>query len=105
MRVWDAGLRNGGGSLSIAILLMEAAATLPASPKIMIFATDIDDRALEQARAGRYTKAQLDSFHSVALSDGSSARANVTAFRLRSGRYAYSRFITCSAIRPSPSWT
>ena len=61
VRVWAPGCATGEEAYSIAILLMEAAATLPASPKIMIFATDIDDRALEQARAGRYTKAQLDS--------------------------------------------
>ena len=61
MRVWAPGCATGEEAYSIAILLMEAAATLPASPKIMIFATDIDDRALELARAGRYTKAQLDS--------------------------------------------
>ena len=60
MRVWAPGWQREE-AYSIAILLMEAAATLPASPKIMIFATDIDDRALEQARAGRYTKAQLNS--------------------------------------------
>ena len=61
LRVWVAGCATGEEAYSIAILLKEAAAELPVSPKIMIFATDIDDRALELARAGRYTRAQLDS--------------------------------------------
>jgi two-component system, chemotaxis family, CheB/CheR fusion protein len=53
VRVWVPGCATGEEAYSIAILLKEAALTLPASPKIMIFATDIDDRALEVARAGR----------------------------------------------------
>ena len=61
VRIWVPGCATGEEAYSIAILLKEAAAILPASPKIMIFATDIDDRALEVARAGRYTRAQLDS--------------------------------------------
>ncbi len=61
VRVWVAGCATGEEAYSIAILLMEAAAKLPASPRIMIFATDIDDRALGHARAGRYPRSQLDS--------------------------------------------
>ncbi len=60
VRVWVAGCATGEEAYSIAILLMEAVAKLPASPRIMIFATDIDDRALAHARAGRYPKSQLD---------------------------------------------
>ena len=60
VRVWVAGCATGEEAYSIAILLMEAAAKLPASPRIMIFATDIDDRALAQARTGRYPRSQLD---------------------------------------------
>ena len=61
VRVWVAGCATGEEAYSIAILLMEAAAKLPASPRIIIFATDIDDRALAQARTGRYPRSQLDS--------------------------------------------
>ncbi len=60
VRVWVAGCATGEEAYSVAILLMEAAAKLPASPRIMIFATDIDDRALAHARAGRYPRSQLD---------------------------------------------
>ena len=61
VRVWVPGCATGEEAYSIAILLMEAVAELRFSPKIMIFATDIDDRALQLARAGRYPRAQLDS--------------------------------------------
>ncbi|WP_127076032.1 CheR family methyltransferase [Rhodomicrobium lacus] len=61
VRVWVAGCATGEEAYSIAILLMEAVAKLPSAPKIMIFATDIDDRAIAHARAGRYPRALLDS--------------------------------------------
>jgi two-component system CheB/CheR fusion protein len=60
VRVWVAGCATGEEAYSIAILLMEAVAKLPSAPRIMIFATDIDDRAIAHARAGRYPKALLD---------------------------------------------
>ncbi|MBJ7534551.1 PAS domain S-box protein [Rhodomicrobium vannielii ATCC 17100] len=60
VRVWVAGCATGEEAYSIAILLMEAVAKLPSAPRIMIFATDIDDRAIAHARAGRYPGALLD---------------------------------------------
>lgn len=52
VRVWVPGCATGEEAFSIAILLAEA---LPAgSPPVKIFATDIDDEALEVARSGRY---------------------------------------------------
>ncbi len=60
VRVWVPGCATGEEAYSIAIVLMEATAKLPVSPRIMIFATDIDDRALTLARSGRYPRAQLD---------------------------------------------
>ncbi len=56
VRVWVAGCATGEEAYSIAILLVEEAAKLPASPRIMIFATDIDDRAIAHARTGRYPR-------------------------------------------------
>ncbi|MBT3071918.1 PAS domain S-box protein [Rhodomicrobium sp. Az07] len=60
VRVWVAGCASGEEAYSIAILLMEAVAKLPSAPGIIIFATDIDDRAIVHARAGRYPEALLD---------------------------------------------
>lgn len=54
VRVWVPGCSSGEEAYSIAMLLAE---TLPATgigPKIQIFATDIDERALSAARIGRF---------------------------------------------------
>jgi two-component system CheB/CheR fusion protein len=54
LRVWVLGCATGEEAYSIAILLRERMAKLDAVPHIQIFATDIDSRALAQARVGRY---------------------------------------------------
>jgi two-component system CheB/CheR fusion protein len=61
VRVWVPGCSTGEEVFSIAILLREYMDTLRAAPKVQLFATDIDDRALAVARAGRYPEALLDS--------------------------------------------
>ncbi|MFC5436954.1 chemotaxis protein CheB [Rhodanobacter umsongensis] len=53
LRIWVPGCATGEEAYSIAILLCEAMD--PQHPlKVKIFATDIDDRAIGRARAGRY---------------------------------------------------
>jgi two-component system CheB/CheR fusion protein len=54
VRVWVAGCSTGEEAYSIAILLRECAPRSREAPKVQIFASDIDDRALEVARLGRY---------------------------------------------------
>ena len=54
VRVWVPGCATGEEVYSIAMLLAEHAQTLHALPKIQVFATDIDERALDVARTGRY---------------------------------------------------
>lgn len=54
VRVWVAGCATGEEAYSIAMLLAEHVATLPASPNVQIFATDIDEMAIGIARTGRY---------------------------------------------------
>lgn len=54
LRVWVLGCATGEEAYSIAILLREQMARLDAVPHVQIFATDIDGRALAQARVGRY---------------------------------------------------
>jgi two-component system CheB/CheR fusion protein len=48
------GCATGEEAYSIAILLLEHAATLGNAPKMQVFATDIDEAALSVARKGRY---------------------------------------------------
>lgn len=57
VRVWVPGCATGQEAYSVAMLLKERAPRGAASPKLQIFATDIDERALEVARAGRYPAA------------------------------------------------
>jgi two-component system CheB/CheR fusion protein len=57
VRVWVPGCATGEEAYSIAILLRECAPKSPSAPKLQIFASDIDEHALETARAGRYPAA------------------------------------------------
>lgn len=56
VRVWVPGCATGQEAYTIAILLCEAMDKRRPKPKIQIFGTDIDDRAIAFARAGRYRK-------------------------------------------------
>jgi two-component system CheB/CheR fusion protein len=57
IRVWIPGCSTGEEAYSIAILLKEYAANRPVAPKLQIFASDIDEEALQVARLGRYPAA------------------------------------------------
>jgi two-component system, chemotaxis family, CheB/CheR fusion protein len=59
IRVWVAGCASGEEAYSLAILLCEQLARVDAPPKVQLFATDIDDQALDVARAGRYAEASV----------------------------------------------
>ena len=54
IRVWVPGCSTGEEAYSVAILLQERMETLKTSFKLVVFATDIDSLAIEQARAGLY---------------------------------------------------
>jgi two-component system CheB/CheR fusion protein len=55
IRVWVPGCSTGEEAYSIAILLQEHMELLKQSFKVQVFATDIDRRAIEQARTGLYS--------------------------------------------------
>ncbi len=79
LRVWVPGCATGEEAYSLAMLIREALAKRDVAPKVSIFATDIDDEALEVARAGLYpasiandlTPERLERFF---VRDGSSFR-------------------------------
>ena len=60
VRIWCPGCATGEEVYSIAILVREHLDTLATPPKVQIFATDIDERALEVARTGRYPAALVE---------------------------------------------
>jgi two-component system CheB/CheR fusion protein len=57
VRVWVPGCSTGEEAYTIAILLKEHAINRKGQPKLQIFASDIDEAALQTARAGRYPAA------------------------------------------------
>jgi two-component system CheB/CheR fusion protein len=61
VRVWVPGCATGEEVFSIAMLMREHMDGLAVTPRVQIFATDIDERALAVARTGRYPEALLDS--------------------------------------------
>ncbi|HMJ06413.1 MAG TPA: PAS domain S-box protein [Chthoniobacterales bacterium] len=54
IRVWVAGCATGEEAYSLAILLCEYAERLETPPAVQIFASDIDEEALHEARDGLY---------------------------------------------------
>ena len=60
VRVWVPGCATGEEAYSLAILLREHLDNLKSTPKIQLFATDIDEQSLAVARAGRYPGPFLD---------------------------------------------
>ena len=60
IRVWIPGCSTGEEAYSIAILMIEAAIQRHSPVRLQIFATDVDGRALDIARAGRYPAKLLE---------------------------------------------
>ena len=54
IRVWSAGCASGEEAYSLAMMLTEYADRLAEPPKIQVFATDIDERAIAEARECQY---------------------------------------------------
>src|SRR3954462_2400748 len=54
IRVWVAGCATGEEAYSIAMLLCEHASRLEKPPRVQVFATDIDEQAIADARDGLY---------------------------------------------------
>ncbi len=59
IRIWSAGCASGEEAYSIAMLLSEAIGRKGFRDRVKIYATDVDDPALDQAHAASYTNKQL----------------------------------------------
>ncbi|HEY3597302.1 MAG TPA: CheR family methyltransferase [Paraburkholderia sp.] len=59
VRAWVAGCSTGEEAYSLAMLLSEPVPVVSEVAGIQVFATDIDERAIETARAGRYLESIL----------------------------------------------
>ncbi len=83
IRVWSPGCSTGEGAYSIAILLQEHMDTLKENYTVKVFGTDIDRRAIADARAGIYSVSIADHLSPERLSrfftlepDGANYRIN-----------------------------
>ncbi|HEX8298713.1 MAG TPA: CheR family methyltransferase [Rubricoccaceae bacterium] len=54
IRAWVAGCATGEEAYSVAMLLLEHAATLSEPPRVQVFATDLSGAAIQTARSGVY---------------------------------------------------
>jgi two-component system, chemotaxis family, CheB/CheR fusion protein len=54
VRVWSVGCATGEEAYSLTMLLLERAASLDMPPRLQIFASDLHERSLQQARDGFY---------------------------------------------------
>jgi two-component system, chemotaxis family, CheB/CheR fusion protein len=61
IRIWSAGCASGEEAFSIAMLMVEALGVEEFKKRVKIFATDIDEVALNQARMASYTPKNLES--------------------------------------------
>jgi two-component system, chemotaxis family, CheB/CheR fusion protein len=59
LRVWSAGCATGEEAYTLAIVLAEAMGVDDFTSRVKIYATDLDEDALQQARAGVYTERQV----------------------------------------------
>ncbi|MDO7903784.1 CheR family methyltransferase [Pseudomonas sp. K1(2024)] len=57
IRVWSAGCSTGEEAYSLAMLVSEQLALEKREAKVQVFATDLDGRAITQARSGNYSEA------------------------------------------------
>ncbi len=60
IRIWSAGCASGEEAYSLAAGFAEALGPAEFSQRVKIYATDVDESALEEARRGTYTAEQLE---------------------------------------------
>ncbi|MEV0319288.1 CheR family methyltransferase [Streptomyces sp. NPDC050658] len=60
IRVWSAGCSSGEEAYSLAIMFAEALGVDESLNRVKIYATDVDEEALRDARAGRYPAKNLE---------------------------------------------
>ncbi len=67
LRIWIAGCSTGQETYSLAICLHEFLGEKLSATRIQIFASDISESAIKKARAGVYTKADVEKFSDAQL--------------------------------------
>ena len=80
IRVWSAGCASGEEAYTVAVLLAEALDELDFRARVKIYATDVDEQALVQARHGAYARKDVEAVPEP-LQD--------RYFELQDGRYVF----------------
>ena len=75
IRVWSAGCASGEEPFTIAMLLAEAIGEEAFRARVKVYATDVDEEALAQARDAVYTLKQLDGGHCARPANSTTAAA------------------------------
>lgn len=94
IRIWVPGCATGEEAYSIAIVLLERFDRRQQQPRLQIFATDVDERAVSVARLGRYPARLLDGLASDRLN---------RFFRQDGGSYVVAKELRDSCIFSSHS--
>jgi two-component system CheB/CheR fusion protein len=85
IRVWVPGCATGEEAYSLAILLAEHQEVRKRGFKVQVFATDIDSRAIAQARAGLYPASIAADISPERLARFFSAEADGSTYRVHKG--------------------
>ncbi|EOD58714.1 CheR family methyltransferase [Amycolatopsis vancoresmycina] len=89
IRVWSAGCAAGQEAYSLAMLFADALGIEAFRQRVKIYATDVDDEALAQARHAAYTPAEVDGLSEAQLEQ---------FFELQGSRYCFRKDLRRSVI-------
>ncbi len=89
IRVWSAGCAAGQEAYSLAMLFADALGIEAFRQRVKIYATDVDDEALAQARHAAYTPAEVDGLTEAQLEQ---------YFELQGSRYCFRKDLRRSVI-------
>jgi len=89
IRVWSAGCASGEEAYSLAIVLAESLGVEEFRERVKIYATDVDEDALAEARSGTYDEKQVS---------GVSASRRETYFEHDDGAYVFRKDLRRSVI-------
>ncbi|NBH11336.1 CheR family methyltransferase [Amycolatopsis sp. SID8362] len=89
IRVWSAGCAGGQEAYSLAMLFADALGIEAFRQRVKIYATDVDDEALAQARHAAYTPAEVEGLTEAQLEQ---------YFELQGSRYCFRKDLRRSVI-------
>ncbi|MGW4487382.1 CheR family methyltransferase [Amycolatopsis sp. NPDC004368] len=89
IRVWSAGCAAGQEAYSLAMVFADAIGVEAFRQRVKIYATDVDDEALSQARHAAYTPAEVEGLNERQLEE---------YFELQNSRYCFRKDLRRSVI-------